>query len=55
MKLVYNRRGWFRVLEWLAGVVDFRTGTELPDSRGLMGKQRALIGPYASAEEALRG
>ena len=53
-RLVYSRRGWFAVLEWMAGVRDIRFGVTLPDSRGRIGKQRILIGPFSSAAQASR-
>lgn len=51
MKLRYTRRGWFAVMEWLSGTVDFRTGVARPDEFGCF-IRRALVGPYATATQA---
>jgi hypothetical protein len=54
VKLLFNKRGWFFVIEWLSGTKDYRTGVVYPDRYGCF-KQRIIVGPYENAESAMRG
>ena len=55
-RLRVTNRGWFRVAcSWLVGSTDRQTGRHIPDPRYPNLKMALLlIGPFATAEEALR-
>lgn len=53
-KLRYSSRGWFfHAFDWLAGVVDIRSGLKFPDATGRIGKQEVWVGPFDTFNEAI--
>lgn len=53
-RLRYNpAKGWFTIIDFVVGTVDFRTGEKFPDKYGCL-KRHLIVGPYTSAPEALR-
>lgn len=55
--LRYNRRGWFKVVPWLSGSVEWGTGRHIAYVRdGVVWPRECQLvcGPYPTAHEAMR-
>ena len=52
-RIAYNGRAWFGIWRIATWTVDFRSGRVIPDKYGAT-LRRVKIGPYATAQDALR-